>query len=134
MIDPVPGPKYRSRRDALRLGGAGMISLFAAPVMASTANYATGQRSLSFHHRHTGESMAATYWENGEYIPQALDEIDVLLRDFWTDETIRIDVGLLDSLYLLHDTLATTEPLQVICGYRSPSTNAAMARQSRRRR
>ena len=132
VTETAPGTRDFSRRAALRLGGGGMISLLAASFPASASIYAAGYRSLSFNHRYTGESVDVTYWADGDYVPQALDEIDVLLRDVLTDQTTRIDVGLLDYLYLLRDTLETVEPFQVVCGYRSPGTNAALARKSRR--
>ena len=85
------------------------------------------QRSLSFHHLHTGEKLKLTYWANGQHIPEALAEIDHILRDFRTDETTSIDVGLLDLLHRVRQSLDTFEPFHIISGYRSPATNRKLA-------
>jgi uncharacterized protein YcbK (DUF882 family) len=130
VTDAVRDTGNVSRRAALRLVGGSVASLLAPPSLAAVRDHAVGQRSLSLYNRHTGERKAVTYWGDGNYKPRALEEIDVLLRDLRTDETIRTDVGLLDYLYLLHEKLETTEPFHVICGYRSPATNSALARRT----
>jgi len=83
-------------------------------------------RSLSFVHTHTGERLAVEYWADGRYEPEALREIDHLLRDFPTGDAHPIDRGLLDVLADLRTGLGTRQPFQVISGYRSPATNAAL--------
>lgn len=119
------------RRTLLRLGVGGLCSLAAVPAIAAPARVlADGQRTLSFHHLHTGESLRATYWADGNYVPGALGELNWLLRDFRTGEKIRMDVGLLDLLYRLRETMQSTAPFQIISAYRSPHTNAMLRRRS----
>jgi uncharacterized protein YcbK (DUF882 family) len=60
-----------------------------------------------------------------------LREIDWVLRDFRTGEARVMDRRLLDLLWRLRTTLDTTEPYEVISGYRSPKTNAMLRSQSR---
>lgn len=83
-------------------------------------------RSLSFENLHTREKLSAEYWTNGDYVPDALDSINHLLRDFRTDEVHAIDPKLLDLLSLLHRSLESKKPFQVLSGYRSPATNAML--------
>ena len=83
-------------------------------------------RSLSFYNLHTGESLKTTYWEQGEYVPGALDDINYLLRDFRRDEVKPIDTSLLDLLVKLRERLLSNEHFEVISGYRSPQTNAML--------
>jgi uncharacterized protein YcbK (DUF882 family) len=87
-------------------------------------------RSLSFRNLHTDESLDVTYWAQGEYIEDALVETDKLLRDYRTNETARIDVGLLNLLHDIRSKLESPEPYHVISGYRSPATNATLAAKS----
>ena len=79
------------------------------------------RRSLKFYALHTCESLTTTYWENGHYIPEELDRVNYVLRDFRANEVKPIDPTLLDLLTRIHHRLGTNEPFQVISGYRSPS-------------
>jgi uncharacterized protein YcbK (DUF882 family) len=81
---------------------------------------------LSFYHVHTAEKLTVTYREHGELIPDALAEINRYLRDFRTEQVHDIDVVLLDTLHALFSTFDTRGNFEVISGYRSPQTNAAL--------
>ena len=87
-------------------------------------------RKLDFHSLHTGEKLAATYWENGRYLADGLREIDHVLRDFRTGEVYPIDPALLDLLYRLRLAMDYERPIGVISGYRCPATNAMLAARS----
>ena len=66
------------------------------------------------------------YCCGGEYQPEALKEINHILRDFRANEIKPIDPGLLDLLHELGGTLETDQPFHIISGYRSPHTNAML--------
>jgi uncharacterized protein YcbK (DUF882 family) len=83
-------------------------------------------RALSFYNLHTGERLKTVYWEKGEYLPGALNEINYILRDFRQDEIKPIDPNLLDLLVTLRDRLHSHANYEVISGYRSPITNAML--------
>jgi uncharacterized protein YcbK (DUF882 family) len=85
-----------------------------------------GARSLSFDNLHTGESLNVEYWAKGQYLPDALAEVDHVLRDFRTGQVHPIAPQLLDLLALLRDRLETTHSIHVISGYRSPATNVML--------
>jgi len=87
-------------------------------------------RSLSFHHLHTGERLTTEYFAQGEYLPNALAQVNHVLRDWRTNEIHAIDPALLDLLNQLHKVYGSQHPFDVICGYRCPSTNAMLARNS----
>jgi uncharacterized protein YcbK (DUF882 family) len=89
------------------------------------------ERALAFHHQHTGERLRAVYFADGTYLPESLREVRRVLRDWRTDEAVDIDPRLLDIVYLLQQRLGRRAPLEVICGYRSPATNAMLRRQGR---
>ena len=89
-------------------------------------------RALSLQNMTTGDSLDVTYYEQGKYLPDALDEINYIYRDHLTDEIHPIDPALLDQLHDLQSTLGVNKrPIHVICGYRSPYTNAQLRRHSR---
>jgi uncharacterized protein YcbK (DUF882 family) len=81
---------------------------------------------LSFYHIHTSEKLTITYRERGEVLPGALAEINRYLRDFRTDQIHDIDVTLLDTLHSLYEAFDGRGNFEVISGYRSPRTNAAL--------
>lgn len=114
--------------DRRRLLATG-LGLAAASALPSAA-LASAPRSLSLLNLHTGEALKATYWEAGGYVPDALAAIDKVLRDHRTGETHRMAPGLLDLLASLSARLDTRETVQVISGYRSPKSNAALRKAS----
>lgn len=112
------------RRKVLQLGLAGIYMVAGGPAFAAI----NGSRSLSFENLHTGEQTSVTYWDNGTYVPDALKALDHLLRDHRTDEVHSIDRGLFNQLHRLQALAENTRPFQIISGYRSPLTNAMLAR------
>jgi uncharacterized protein YcbK (DUF882 family) len=105
-----------------------MGSLGAAAALGSGrvfgANVAA--HSLSFFHIHTTEKLTVTYREHGVLIPDALAAVNLYLRDFRTKQVHEIDVALLDALHALHTAFDGRGNFEVISGYRSPHTNAAL--------
>ena len=99
--------------------------------MSAARAYATDRRSLSLVHTHTGESLSTVYFENGSYQRSSLERINHLLRDFRTDEVHPIDPQVLDILFDLQTRVSRDAPrFEVICGYRSAQTNAALRSRS----
>ncbi len=93
----------------------------------------TAYKTLSFEHSQTGDKLIKlTYFENGRYIKDALNEINFLLRDCHTDDIHPIDIALLDQLHDLKETLGVNKPFHIVSGYRSPTTNAELRRHSNR--
>jgi uncharacterized protein YcbK (DUF882 family) len=85
---------------------------------------------LSFVHTHTGERLTAEYFVAGTYRPEVLAQVNQLLRDFRTETVFPIDPGVLDRLHAVQAMTGGHEPFEVISGYRSPATNAALRRAS----
>ena len=115
-----------SRRRFLKFGLAAITSAAVWPAEARLVD----RRRLSFENLHTGERLDTVYWANGAYDRGALRAINVLLRDFRSGDVYPIDTHLLDLLARLRTRLNSTAPIQVISGYRSPATNAAMHEKS----
>ncbi len=130
-----PAPRGTSRRGFL--GGLTAAGLGAAAVGAAgglllgpRAAWAGRPRELAFKNLHTGETLQSVYWADGGYRPEALREINHLLRDWRTGEVAEMDADLLDLLHDLRRSLDSRAPFQVISGYRSPKTNAKLAANS----
>ncbi len=91
-----------------------------------------GERSLHLYSTNTGETFNRVYWADGDYVPEALEEINYLLRDYRANLIKEIDPNLLDLLYNLNQKLECDSPYHVISGYRSPKTNAVLRKRNRR--
>ena len=121
-----------SRRNLLGVFGASLVS--AAPVFTNAAGFIKGAgdiRKLKMISDKTGERIDTIYWIDGGYIPEALHEIDVLMRDWRRNEIKPIDLRTIDILAASHGMLDTAEPFRLMSGYRSAKTNAMLRRQSR---
>jgi uncharacterized protein YcbK (DUF882 family) len=114
------------RRHLLATLAAGSSGLF-APFRALADAPA---RSLAVLNLHTGERARATYWEGGAYVQGALAELDRVLRDHRTGEVHAMSPALLDLAVAVSNRLDVRETVQIISGYRSPQTNAALHRAS----
>ena len=121
----------KRRRRLLKAGMAfALIGLNVRPALANFEEKNPTLRELAFYNLHTGESLKTDYWAEGDYLPDAMANIDYILRDFRTNQVLPIDPQLLDLLNGLRSTLGTTQPFQIISGYRSPATNFTLATNS----
>jgi uncharacterized protein YcbK (DUF882 family) len=122
-----------ARRNLLRLGlaaaagaGLGVVHANAAPLPLVPA----AARKVALHNLHTGEKLSAVYYENGRYAPDVMQAVNHVLRDYRTGDVHMIDPRLLDLLDAVTLRTGSKDPVQVICGYRSPKTNAMLHQHS----
>ncbi|MCI4666146.1 MAG: DUF882 domain-containing protein [Neomegalonema sp.] len=127
-----------SRREVLGYAAVGAAGAAAAAVASggaqATPNYLRGLgdfRRLRLSNGRTGERLDIIYYADGEYIPEALDELSFLARDWRRDEIKPVDRRTLDFAAAVYKRLETSEPLQLISGYRSPATNALLRSKGR---
>lgn len=118
-----PAAAGLSRRMFLRGAGIAAVTFAASPRVRAQA---TDRRELSFVHTHTGERLTTVYFEGGSYNEPALAQVNHLLRDFRTETVFPIDPKVLDRLFTLQSLTGNHQPYEVISGYRSPATNAAL--------
>src|SRR4249919_808465 len=135
-INAVPIDVSRGRplavtlvRVGARLGLAGLFMLGANDALQN-ASAEGDTRTLSFHHVHTGEDMTITYKRNGRYDDDALKKLDWFMRDWRKEKTTRMDPHLFDLLWEAYREVGATQPIDVVCGYRSPDTNSMLRRRS----
>ena len=111
-------------RRAFLVGSLSAATMLGAGRKAAAATVEAHE--LSFYHIHTAEKLTITYREHGELVPGALAEVNRYLRDFRTEQVHDIDVALLDALHALYSQFDGRGNFEVISGYRSPRTNAAL--------
>jgi uncharacterized protein YcbK (DUF882 family) len=88
-------------------------------------------RTISLYHIHTKESLTITYMVKGRYVPSAMKKINYLLRDWRRNEVVTIDPKTIDLVWEMHADLGSRAPINIVCGYRSPKTNAFLKRVGR---
>ena len=104
------------------IGAAASVAAVGLVEAAPALSFAP--RSVSLYNIHTGESLRTVYWADGQYIREAVRDINWILRDHHSDEVRPMDAGILDVLGRLRDRLDQgKDPFLVICGYRSAETN-----------
>jgi uncharacterized protein YcbK (DUF882 family) len=104
-----------------------------APIMPAPAvvtRAAADTRQLFLHNLHTGDTVKTVYWADGQYVDGALAEARHALRDWRNGAQHDMDPGVFDIFHELSTRLETDRPFQIISGYRSPATNAAMHERS----
>jgi uncharacterized protein YcbK (DUF882 family) len=102
-----------------------LASLIGMPALAKAAQSAPGERTLRLYNTHTGESLRTVFWAEGQFIPDALKDINKVLRDHRNNQVATMDPQL---LLLLNDvsTKFDDSQLHIISGYRSPESNAKL--------
>lgn len=96
------------------------VSLAAAVAFAGDGGRT---RTLSFYHIHTSETLTVTYKRDGKFVPEAMKQIDWLMRDWRQNKAIKIDPNTIDIIWEMYQELGSKVPISVICGHRSSSTN-----------
>lgn len=118
-----------SRRGILGIFAATTVA--AAPVTANAFGILRGAgdyRRVRMYSGRTGESIDTVYWVDGKYIRDALNEVNIFMRDWRTGTAIGIDPRTVDIAAASHRLLQTNEPYMMLSGYRSPQTNAMLSR------
>jgi uncharacterized protein YcbK (DUF882 family) len=117
----------------------GLLGIFAATVVAAAPTYSNAFgflrgagdiRRIRMYSGRTGESIDTIYWIEGEYITEALREINYFMRDWRNGEVTRIDTRTIDIMAASHNLLEVNEPYMLLSGYRTAATNAMLRSRS----
>ena len=87
-------------------------------------------RTISLHHMHTDEDITITFKRDGRYDEAALNKLNWFLRDWRKQQETKMDPHLIDLIWEVQRETGSKEPVWVVCGYRSPETNAMLRRRS----
>ena len=87
-------------------------------------------RTILMHHMHTGEDITITFKRYGRYDEDALEKLNWFLRDWRKQQETKMDPHLIDLVWEVQREAGSKEPIWVVCGYRSPETNAMLRRKS----
>ncbi len=121
-----------SRRQFLHLGAAFTAALaLPGPLYAALTTEDPLERRLIFYNTHTRENLDVCYAQGSAYRPEALEAVNMILRDHRTNEVSPIDIRLLDFLCAIRAQAGPSACLHIISGYRSPRTNRMLRNRSR---
>lgn len=116
----------------LRLGRRGLLGgalgLGAACLVGGRAFAALPEKRIAFRNVHTNDTVDARFFGATGWDPQGLAELNHGLRDWRNNESTTMDPQLMLLLSAIRDKLgvAPQTKIDLISGYRSPQTNAAL--------
>ncbi|MCU0911009.1 MAG: DUF882 domain-containing protein [Rhodobacteraceae bacterium] len=117
----------------------GLLGVFAATTVAAAPTYSNAFgflrgsgdiRRIRMYSGRTGETLDTIYWIDGDYISEAVREINFFMRDWRNGESVRMDTRTIDIMAAAHNLLDVSEPYMLLSGYRSPATNAMLRSRS----
>ncbi len=88
-------------------------------------------RTITLSNDHTNESGSFTFMVNGVYDQATLDKLNWFCRDWRLNEPTQMDPHLFDIIWEVYRESGSSQPIDVLSGYRSPQTNAMLRRRSR---
>lgn len=116
------------------LGAFAATVVTAAPVYSKAFGFLKGSgdvRRIQMYSGRTGERIDMIYWIEGEYIKEALNEVNHFMRDWRQGSSTHIDTRTIDIMAASHNLMDVREPYMLLSGYRSPQTNAMLRSRSR---
>lgn len=121
-----------SRRKWLALGGISLGAAVVLPTQVLAAVSTPKPRILRMSNVNTGEYFNSEFFEEKGFTSSTLRKLDWFMRDKRNDQVCQMDPALFSKLYRIQSLLGLRNAeIQIICGYRSPESNAAMHRRSR---
>ncbi|HEX8476679.1 MAG TPA: DUF882 domain-containing protein [Telluria sp.] len=103
-----------------------LASASGLPMIGKASTATPAERKLSLYNTHTGETVSRVFWAQGQFDPDALQDINKVLRDHRTNAVAPIDPQLLFLLDQVNTKMDSNKTLHIISGYRSPESNAML--------
>ncbi len=122
------------RRTFLKYSLAGALMLFGAGPVLAKKSFAEQmpEGRLSLYNIHTGERLSAIYRnQNGEYDPQALKDLNWLLRCEYDNKAVDMDTKVIEYLNIMDNQFGGDNEIHVISGYRTPAFNHYLREEGR---
>ena len=109
-----------------------LLSLWVPPTHSLDVSTNLPIYRLRLYHTHTNEKLDLVYRRGDQYVPSAISELEHFLRDHRTGTVHHFDPRLFDLLHDLTGTLGRPDAeIDVVCGYRTPWSNAFLRSRSR---
>jgi len=115
------------------LGAFAATAAIAAPTYSNAAGFLRGGgdiRRIRMYSGRTGERLDTIYWIDGQYIGEAIREVNMFMRDWRNGKAVQMDTRAIDIMAASLRLMDVNEPYMLLSGYRSPETNAMLRSQS----
>lgn len=126
----MTGTSYLKRHHIVRLACAALMSIFVILPQVIVPAAAASERAIYLYYTHTKETARIVFKRNGQYVQSGLNELNVFLRDWRRNEPATMDPRLFDLVWEVYQEVGATQPINVVSAYRSPATNAMLAKNS----
>ncbi|MHA6690711.1 DUF882 domain-containing protein [Devosia sp. A449] len=126
----MTGTFYLIRHHIARLIAAALVSIIVILPLAIGPAAAASERALYLYYTHTKETARIVFKRNGQYVQSGLNELNVFLRDWRRNEPAKMDPRLFDLIWEVYQEVGGSQPVNVVSAYRSPATNAMLAKTS----
>ena len=120
------------RKAACDLKALVPAAILAVGLMTVASGAVAQTRALKLYNVHTHEKQTIVFKRGGRYDSSGLKKINYILRDWRKNQPTKMDPRLLDLIWEVYQKSGSRDYIHVICGYRSPSTNAMLKGRSRR--
>jgi uncharacterized protein YcbK (DUF882 family) len=107
-------------------------AILAVGLMTIASGAVAQTRALKLYNVHTHEKQTIVFKRGGRYDASGLKKINYILRDWRKNQPTKMDPRLLDLIWEVYQKSGSRDYIHVVCGYRSPSTNAMLKGRSRR--
>lgn len=118
------------RRQFIKTAAATLIGSCFLPKFVCAAG-AKFEERLNLYNMHTGESFNQVFWAEGKFIPDAIQGLNKILRDWRTDEVTDMCPSLFILLNNIYRKIDASKPIHIISGYRCEKTNAGLRKKSK---
>ncbi|MDB5613844.1 MAG: hypothetical protein JWQ22_1497, partial [Devosia sp.] len=126
----MTGTSFLKRHHIVRLLMAALISVTVILPQAIVPAAAASERAIYLYYTHTKETAHIVFKRNGQYVKSGLSELNVFLRDWRRNEPAQMDPRLFDLVWEVYQEVGASQPINVVSAYRSPATNAMLAKNS----
>jgi uncharacterized protein YcbK (DUF882 family) len=125
------GRPVGAKRKPAHLRRVSVALLFTAFALGQSNAVTDGDRSLKIYAIHTGQQETVVFKRDGVYDRAGLARLNYIVRDWRKNEIKQMDPHLFDLLWQVYQASGSTGAINVVCGYRSPDTNAMLRRRSK---
>ena len=126
----MTGTSFLKRHQIVRLLMAVFVSLTMILPQATVPAAAASERAIYLYYTHTKETARIVFKRDGRYVQSGLNELNVFLRDWRRNEPASMDPRLFDLVWEVYQQVGASQPINVVSAYRSPATNAMLAKTS----